>query len=162
MHRWTKRTVPQQLRRAGPPRSRPRAARCAPCAPPADCCDGSDELDGCTNTCIEKNAAVREGLKQKVEDYKRALDKRREYAAGAAARRAEMGVRLGSIDGEIAAAEKEVERTQGGGRVSAVAGAVDVARTRGRPSPMRDRQTAGRRAAAAESWRVGVRAQWEG
>lgn len=72
-------------------------------------CDGTDELEGCKNTCIEKNAAVRESLKQKVDDYKRALAKRAEYAAGAAQARKDMKARMGVIDSEIAAAEAEVE-----------------------------------------------------
>lgn len=74
-----------------------------------DCCDGSDELDGCSNTCIEKNAAVREGLKQKVEDYKRALDKRREYAGAAEGHKQHMHGRLATIDDEIANMEQDVQ-----------------------------------------------------
>ncbi|KAI8473523.1 MAG: glucosidase II beta subunit-like-domain-containing protein [Monoraphidium minutum] len=74
-----------------------------------DCCDGSDELEGCKNTCIERNAAVREGLKAKVEDYRRALARRQEYAAGAADARRAMKERLAGIDAEIAAAEAAVE-----------------------------------------------------
>ncbi len=83
---------------------------------PTDCCDGSDELEGCKNTCIEKNAAVRETLKQKVEDYKKALDKRREYASGAAGSRKTMRARLGGIDGDIAEAGAAVEKAAGEGR----------------------------------------------
>ncbi|GBF96865.1 glucosidase 2 subunit beta [Raphidocelis subcapitata] len=78
-----------------------------------DCCDGTDELEGCKNTCIEKNAAVREGLLQQVDEYKQALAKRRDYAAGAAQERKDMKERLGSIDSDIEAAGKEVVRLAG-------------------------------------------------
>ena len=78
-----------------------------------DCCDGTDELEGCANTCIEKNAAVREGLQKQVDDYKAALAKRKEYAAGAAAARQRMRERLGAVDADIAGAEKEVEKLLG-------------------------------------------------
>jgi hypothetical protein len=84
-------------------------------ARPADCCDGTDELEGCKNTCIERNAVVREGLLQQVEEYKQALAKRKDYAAGAAQARKDMKERLASIDGDIAAAAKEVERLAGVG-----------------------------------------------
>jgi len=85
-----------------------------PPPPPADCCDGSDELAGCTNTCIEKNAAVREQLKQKVADYKAALDQRASYIAQAPALRDEMAARQGAMDGLIADKEQEVKELQGG------------------------------------------------
>lgn len=57
---------------------------------------------------------MREGLKKKVDDYKRALDKRHEYASGAAEKSKTMRGRLAAIDGEIADAEKEVEQAAGG------------------------------------------------
>ena len=46
-------------------------------------------------------------------EYKAALLKRHEYAAGAADARKHMKARLAGMDGEIAAAEKDVERLTG-------------------------------------------------
>lgn len=79
----------------------------------AECCDGTDELGGCKNTCIEKNAAVRESLKQKVEEYKKALAKKKEYSKQAVTKRQDMRSRLAGIDGEIETAKNEVEHYTG-------------------------------------------------
>ena len=32
----------------------------------ADCCDGSDEVSGCANTCVQEGAAARKALQASV------------------------------------------------------------------------------------------------
>lgn len=79
----------------------------------ADCCDGTDELEGCQNTCIEKNAAVRESLAKKVQEYKAALEKRQQYVQAAQQKRDEMRARAAGINAEIEAAQERVVRLEG-------------------------------------------------
>lgn len=79
----------------------------------ADCCDGTDELSGCSNTCVEKNAAVREALKAKVAEYKQALDIKEAYKEQAEDLRATLQQRGNVIDAEIAAKAQEVDALQG-------------------------------------------------
>jgi protein kinase C substrate 80K-H len=80
----------------------------------ADCCDGTDELSGCTNTCLKKNAVVREGLQQKIEEYKLSLHKKKEILDSAAKKKSHIVSRLGSIDKEIS--DKTVEIDQWAGK----------------------------------------------
>lgn len=79
----------------------------------ADCCDGSDELSGCKNTCIEKNSAKRDALRKKIDELKAALDKKAAYAASAAGVRENIRQRHANVDGDIAKAEAELERLTG-------------------------------------------------
>lgn len=78
-----------------------------------DCCDGSDELSGCTNTCIEKNSAKRDELKTAIDAYKTSLEAKARYAASAASVRSTIKSRFKAVDGDLAKAEKELERTIG-------------------------------------------------
>lgn len=80
---------------------------------PADCCDGTDELSGCKNTCIEKNSAKREAIKKQIDDYQAALDRKAQYAAGAAGVRDNIKQRHANVDSDIEKAEKELERLTG-------------------------------------------------
>lgn len=79
----------------------------------ADCCDGSDELSGCKNTCIEKNSAKRDALKQKIDEYKASLEKKAQYAASAAGVRENIKLRHQNVDGDIANTEQELEKLTG-------------------------------------------------
>jgi hypothetical protein len=80
---------------------------------PADCCDGSDEVSGCKNTCLEKNAAVREGLKQKLADYKKALKTKHVVLDSADAKRHHIQERLQNIPADITAAQQRVAQLAG-------------------------------------------------
>jgi hypothetical protein len=80
---------------------------------PADCCDGSDEAQGCENACLERNLHAQEELRRQIGEVQAALDTRKQYAASAIGKVDEMRAKLAGIDGEIAAAEKEVERLAG-------------------------------------------------
>jgi hypothetical protein len=79
----------------------------------ADCCDGTDELSGCKNTCIEKNSAKRDTLKKKIDEYKQALDRKAQYAASAAGVRANMKQRFQNVDQDIVNAGQEVQKLSG-------------------------------------------------
>eukprot|EP00879_Flechtneria_rotunda_P005269 GHRR01005555.1.p1 GENE.GHRR01005555.1~~GHRR01005555.1.p1 ORF type:complete len:448 (+),score=103.22 GHRR01005555.1:129-1472(+) len=75
-----------------------------------DCCDGTDELSGCKNTCIEKNSAKRDELKQKISEYRTALDRKAQYAASAAGVRENIKQRFQNVDGDIEQAEQELHK----------------------------------------------------
>jgi hypothetical protein len=80
----------------------------------ADCCDGTDELSGCKNTCIEKNSAKRDAIKRQIDDYKAALDRRGQYASSAHGVRENIKQRFANVDSEIEKAEQELQRLAGG------------------------------------------------
>lgn len=79
----------------------------------ADCCDGSDELSGCKNTCIEKNSAKRDALKQKIDEYRASLEKKTQYASSAAGVREHIKQRHQNVDGDIANTEEELQKLTG-------------------------------------------------
>jgi hypothetical protein len=79
----------------------------------SDCCDGTDELRGCTNTCLEKSAGRLIELQQKVASYGDMLAKKANYVEQAAARRKEWGARSHTIDEEIRAKLSVVEAARG-------------------------------------------------
>lgn len=78
-----------------------------------DCCDGTDELGGCKNTCIEKNSAKRDDLKRQIDDYKTSLDRKAQYAASANGVRENVKQRFQLVDTDIEKAEKELQRLTG-------------------------------------------------
>lgn len=80
----------------------------------ADCCDGTDELGGCKNTCIEKNSAKRDAIKKQIDDYRAALDRKAQYASSAHGVRTNIKTRFAHVDADIVAAERELERLAGG------------------------------------------------
>jgi uncharacterized coiled-coil DUF342 family protein len=79
----------------------------------ADCCDGTDELSGCKNTCIEKNSAKRDAIKKQIDDYKAALDRKGQYVSSAHGVRENIKQRFANVDSEIEKAEQELERLAG-------------------------------------------------
>jgi hypothetical protein len=81
--------------------------------PPADCCDGTDELSGCKNTCIEKNSAKRDALRAKIDEYKASLEKKAQYASSAAGVREHIKQRHQNVDGDIASTEQELQKLAG-------------------------------------------------
>ena len=74
-----------------------------------DCCDGTDELKGCSNTCIEKSAGALLELQQKVAAYSNTLAKKASYVHQAAERRKNWAARTHTIDSEITAKMIDVE-----------------------------------------------------
>jgi hypothetical protein len=83
---------------------------------PADCCDGTDELSGCKNTCIEKNSAKRDALRAKIDEFKASLEKKAQYAASAAGVREHIKQRHANVDGDIASTEQELQKLTGAAR----------------------------------------------
>ena len=73
-------------------------------------------MSGCTNTCLQKNAVVREGLQQKIEEYKLSLQKKQDVLDGAGKKKSHILSRLGSIDKDIA--DKTVQIEQWAGKYS--------------------------------------------
>ncbi len=79
-----------------------------------DCCDGTDELKGCSNTCLDKSAGALLSLQQKVAAYGNTLAKKASYVKQAAERRKSWATRTHTIDSEIAAKFSQVEVVRGG------------------------------------------------
>jgi uncharacterized coiled-coil DUF342 family protein len=79
----------------------------------ADCCDGTDELSGCTNTCIEKNSAKRDELRAKIDAYKASLEVKASYASSAVGVRQHIKQRHKNVDGDIKATEAELTKLTG-------------------------------------------------
>lgn len=82
-------------------------------APCTDCCDGTDELSGCKNTCIEKNSAKRDALNKEINEYKAALDRKGQYASSANGVRENIKQRFQNVDSDLEKAEKELESLTG-------------------------------------------------
>jgi hypothetical protein len=81
---------------------------------PADCCDGSDEQPKvCKNTCIEKSAGHRVEIQERVDKYRRALDKRASIITSASEVKAGWAAQSGTIHADIKAQESEIERLEG-------------------------------------------------
>jgi hypothetical protein len=79
----------------------------------ADCCDGTDELSGCKNTCIEKNSAKRDTLKREIDTYQAALDRKSSYASSANGVRENIKQRFAIVDSDIEKAQQELQRLAG-------------------------------------------------
>ena len=78
-----------------------------------DCCDGTDELKGCTNTCLEKSAGALLSLQQKVSSYSHLLNKKAGYVSQAAERRKHWASRTHTIDTDINAKISLIETAKG-------------------------------------------------
>jgi hypothetical protein len=86
---------------------------CHPTPLSSDCCDGTDELSGCKNTCIEKNSAKRDAIQKEIADYQAALDRKGQYASSASGVRENIKQRFANVDSDLEQAEKELERLKG-------------------------------------------------
>lgn len=91
----------------------PGPSTCCAHHPPPDCCDGTDELSGCKNTCIEKNSAKRDAIQKEIADYQAALDRKGQYASSASGVRENIKQRFANVDSDLEQAEKELERLKG-------------------------------------------------
>ena len=74
-----------------------------------DCCDGSDEIHGCSNRCLEESAPVVQELKDKLNVYTNALQKKGSFEQQAVAKKAHWQQRAQVISDEILSAATLVD-----------------------------------------------------
>ena len=78
-----------------------------------DCCDGSDEQKGCTNTCLDKSAGALLSLQQRVASYSHLLVKKASNVQEASLRRHVWASRAPTIDVDITTKKQHVETIRG-------------------------------------------------
>lgn len=68
---------------------------------------------GCKNTCLEKSAADRQVVRDRVAKFQRALDMKAELSRKAKETQAAWASRVGVVGSELAQQEAEVRRLEG-------------------------------------------------
>lgn len=74
-----------------------------------DCCDGSDEIQGCPNRCLEESAPLLQEMKDKLSVYTSALEKKANFQQEAVEKKTNWQKRSEMIHHEIHAATQIVE-----------------------------------------------------
>ena len=79
----------------------------------ADCCDGSDELQGCKNTCKAAGSAARQELASKSKDYAAGANSRLKYVSQSQANKQRWKLDLAQVQKDISQQQTMTDKAKG-------------------------------------------------
>ena len=80
----------------------------------ADCCDGSDELQSCKNTCKAAGSAARLELVSKTKEYAAGAKSRHKYVSQSQANKAQWKLELDRVKKDVAQQQSVTDKAKGG------------------------------------------------
>ncbi len=84
------------------------------CVCRADCCDGSDELQSCKNTCKAAGSAARLELVSKTKEYAAGAKSRHKYVSQSQANKAQWKLELERVKKDITQQQSVTDKAKGG------------------------------------------------
>ena len=79
----------------------------------ADCCDGSDELQGCKNTCKAAGSAARQELVSQSKDYAAGAKSRLKYVSQSQANKQRWKLDLAQVQKDISQQQTVTDKAKG-------------------------------------------------